>query len=239
MSSSLHSSPVPTRHLQKLVSRAVDLLRDDGAKYRSALDAASASAAYDPSLIDWSALLVLVLNAATGGADGGGKRARTAGPTAELWQQLHFLFEQSERSGRHLTRPLVDACVEEAMALLHSDHRAGGSGGAGAGAGAASSASADRDPLRIQGAIASLAAILECVLGYAPYAQCIKQEHLHGQGGQTLECALMVWHGCRLATGAPFFHCCDISLTAAPLSTAALCPLSLVQICLHCSLTRC
>jgi hypothetical protein len=167
------------------VNALVSLVRDDAARVRAALD--DAAARNDPALVDWSVMLTLALQAVTGGEAGGfaasgrgggasRSKARGAGPTADLWQQLQFLFEQSERSGRHLTVPLIESCMAEVRAMLHGDAAAAAGSGA-----AASSSAAAADPVKIQAAIPALAAIMQIIFSYPPYAQCVKQEHMHGQ----------------------------------------------------------
>ena len=166
---------------RKAVQQVVELIRDSGPHYRKALDEASAAEAFSHSALDWSGLLSLALGAVTeggGGAAGAagassaaGRKAKApAAASAELWQHMQYLFEQSEQSGHFINQAIIDTCLGDLRSMLHLD-------GGGAGGGAAS----DKEPIKRRTAISALAAIMECILAYAPYAQAIKQEHFHGQ----------------------------------------------------------
>ena len=163
----------------------MDCLRDDGDTYIRAVDEGSRALSYGGGMgvhvgqdaqVDWATLLTLALTCVHSLES---TKSRTPGPVIELWQCVQFLVETAERAcerpggdngsgGHFLTRSIVDTCMSEIMSLLHLD--AGGGGAAPAG---------EKDPIKIQGSIAALASILECLLAYAPYAATVKQEYYH------------------------------------------------------------
>lgn len=162
---------------QKALKSLVDLLRDDGSKYLHALDetsrslsrggAASASAA--DTDVDWCTVLMLALTCVQAEK---GTKARTPGPVIELWQLIQFLFESAERSGHFLSKPIIDACMQEVITILHLD--------AAASSGSSSAASAEaKDPLKIQGSIAALSSILDRIFSFAPYTADLPSEYFH------------------------------------------------------------
>lgn len=155
----------------------VRFLREDDGKIMKSIDQASqrlnsnhpSHADVDASnLIDWSVILKIALECVQASES---TKARSSGPTIELWQGVQFLFETAERNGHFFNKSIIDACMHEILTILHLD--------SGPGSGSSSAAEVVKDSYKIQGSIGSLSIILGLILAYPPYAEHIKQEHFH------------------------------------------------------------
>lgn len=176
--------------IQRVLKGWVETLQSES-KYVHALDDNSrqmAALSADSTVVDWSTILLLALQTAQGDKS----KARTVGPTTEMWKDIHYLFDQSEKHGHFLSQQIIDTCMTEILTIFHLDSDS--STVASGDASASSSSPNDKDPQRIQGSISSLAAILDKIFSYPAYAQEIKQEYFHGQSKCTNAQFLHIQH---------------------------------------------